>query len=287
GLHLAISRDGLHWSPLRANRSVFAKPFAPVFRDPSLCRAPDGGIRMVWTTAWSGRASMGIATTHDLIHWTDVRELPVGLGLGRVLNVWAPELFFDGLRRRWIAHWSSSVEGRFPETKPPQPSWNNRVYCAESTDDCRSFGPARILFNEGFMVNDSFLLESPGDPRGRYCLIVKRVFSTPERHGQAARLYLTFADRPDGPFRSTGEPITGAYEFCEGPTVARIGGSWYCCFDLSKQGRMGCVRSRELKAGPWEDVTAEFDLPAGNHHGSLLPITAAEFRRLKEHAWSE
>lgn len=286
GLHLALSEDGLHWSPLNGNRPVFARPSTPVFRDPSLCRAPDGGIRMVWTTAWSSRITMGIATTRDLVRWTDVREVPLMAGIDRPLNVWAPELFYDTPRRRWVAHWSSSVERGFPETRPPQPSWNNRVYCATSTDDCRTFGPAKVLFNEGYIANDSFLLEAPGDPRGSYCLVVKRVYSTPERHGSAARLFLAFADRPDGPFHSTGQPITGDYEFCEGPTVARIGGYWYCYFELSRQGHMGCLRSRELKAGPWEDITELFDMPAGNQHGGILRITAVESARLKEHAWN-
>jgi hypothetical protein len=271
--------------PLNGNRPMLARPFAPVFRDPSLSRAPDGGVRMAWTTAWKDRSTMGLATTRALIHWTDIREVQLMGSSPGALNVWAPELFYDSKRRRWVAHWSSSVEGRFPETRPPQPSWNNRVYGAESTDGGRSFGPARVPFNEGFIANDSYLLESPGDARGVYCLIVKRVFSTPTQHGQSARLYLAFANQATGPFHSIGESITGSHEFCEGPTVTHSAGFWYCYFELSKEGRMGCVRSSDLNAGPWEDVSGAIDIPRGNHHGSVLPITVAEFRRLRDYRW--
>jgi hypothetical protein len=280
GLCLATSLDGLTWSVLNNGRPVMAKPFGPVFRDPSLHRGPNGTVQMVWTTAWKDRVTMGLASTRDLLRWERVREVPLMTHTPGTQNVWAPELFYDLARDRWIAHWSSSVSGRFSETRPPQPSWNNRIYWAESVDGLETFGPERVLFGPGFITNDGYLLECAGSPLGRYCLVVKRVFSTPAQHGAAARLYLTFGDKPEGPFRLSGEPITGDYEFCEGPTVARVGDFYHCYFELSKQGRMGCVRSRELKPGPWEDVTARLTLPAGVHHGGVLAMTPAEYASL-------
>ena len=282
GLRLAISLDGLNWDTVNGGEPMLPKPFGPVFRDPALARAPNGEIYMAWTTGWRDSLSMGFARTRDLIHWTSVREIPLMRNTPGALNVWAPELFYDRAGHRWMAHWASSVTGRFPETRPPQPSYNNRMYCAFSGDDMEKLGPEQLLYDEGFIVNDAHLMETGDDPRGKYCLLVKKVASQP-RHGATVQIHLTFSDDVAGPYRITGGPITGKYTFCEGPTVARIGGYYYCYFDLSHEHRIGGVRSPELKADPWEDVTDQLTLPPYAKHGSVLPISGELYERLRRY----
>lgn len=282
GMRLAVSRDGLSWETVNGGEPVLRKPFGPVFRDPALTAGPDGQFYVVWTTGWRDATSMGFARSRDLLRWTDVREIPLMTNTPGALNVWAPELFYDRAGRRWMAYWASSVTGRFPETRPPQPSWNNRMYCAFSADGMKTLGPERLLYDEGFITNDGHLMETGGDPRGKYCLLIKKV-SGVRRHGEKVQIHLTFSDSLGGPYRITGGPITGGYTFCEGPTVVRFGGYYYCYFDLSREHRIGCVRSPVLKADPWEDVTDRITLPPYAKHGSVLRIPRRSYKMLRQY----
>ena len=58
GLHLAISRDGYHWTALNQDRS-FLRPSVgngKLMRDPSLAQAKDGTFHLVWTSCASFNA---------------------------------------------------------------------------------------------------------------------------------------------------------------------------------------------------------------------------------------
>ena len=118
GLHLAWSRDGLKWNPLKEGRAFFKPPetVSRLVRDPSIVRAPDGVFHMVWTGSWSGK-TIGYASSKDLIHWTDVRSLPVMTHEPTARNCWAPELFRDGDGTYYII-WST-IPGRFQRRPVP------------------------------------------------------------------------------------------------------------------------------------------------------------------------
>ena len=78
GVHLAYSRDGVHWKPLNGARSVITPAItgsgrgwqewnttAALMRDPSILRGPDGMFHMVWTVSWTDH-SIGVAHSRDL-----------------------------------------------------------------------------------------------------------------------------------------------------------------------------------------------------------------------------
>lgn len=277
GLHLAVGRDGFAWTPVAGDSALFHPGFGERFRDPSLVRDPDGKrIHLVWTTETPN--AFGIATTTDLIHWEDAREVPVMAAVPGTINTWAPELFRDAPRQRWIAYWGSSVAGRFPETAKlsDNPKANNRMYFATSPD-LRTWSEPRLWFDFGFPSNDAYLLATPGNPRGDYALFVKHIV----KPGVRAHIRLAFASSPEGPWRLTDERVSGDHDFCEGPAVLRIGEAWYCYFDLSRKDHMAVSRATGIGGCAWEDVTARLTLPAGAKHGSILPIDEATFLALK------
>jgi len=282
GLHLATSTDGLAWTPVANDAVLFHPGFGTRFRDPSLVRDPDGKrIHMVWTTETPN--AFGFATTTDLIHWTDVREIPVMAPIPGTINTWAPELFWDTPRQRWITYWGSSVEGRFPETAKlsTNPKANNRMYYATSPD-LRTWSAPQLLADFGFPSNDAYLLATPGNLTGEYALFVKHIV----KPGSLARLQLAFAAAdPLGPFKLTDEIVSADYAFCEGPSVIRIGDFSYCYFDLSNQHRLAVTRSPQIGGAPWEDLTPRLTLPPGAKHGTILTIddaTAVELRAFKK-----
>ncbi len=102
GLRLLYSKDGYHW---KTTDSIYLKPMVgkdKIMRDPSMLRAPDGTFHLVWTTEWKGGNGFGHASSKDLVHWSAQQYVPVMEKESTVINVWAPELFYDDLAKDFI-----------------------------------------------------------------------------------------------------------------------------------------------------------------------------------------
>jgi beta-galactosidase len=82
-------------------------------RDPSLAIGPDGVFRMVWTTGWWDQ-TIGYASSKNLIDWSAQKAIPVMSHEPTAKNAWAPELYYDDVKREWIILWASTIPGRFP-----------------------------------------------------------------------------------------------------------------------------------------------------------------------------
>jgi len=130
GLHLLYSYDGLHWDSLAGvwlkpeigNQSLYVNIYTNevdtpkyykqcMMRDPSILQGPDGTFHYVWTTGWSGSKGFGYASSKDLIHWSEQREIPV-MKDSLTNNVWAPELFYDDEKEQFLVIWSSAIPSR-------------------------------------------------------------------------------------------------------------------------------------------------------------------------------
>lgn len=272
GLHLAYSRDGLRFEPLKEDRS-FLQPTAgrdKLMRDPAIVQGPDGIFRMVWTVSWRERG-IGYAHSKDLIHWSEQEYLPLMHHEERAINCWAPDLFYDEATRQYLIFWATTIPGRFPGTDgqdargPEAPGWNHRIYYV-MTKDFTTFSRAALLYDRGFNVIDAALIRDDD----RYVMLLKDETNkpfTPQKN-----LRLAFADRVDGPYGPATAPITGAY-WAEGPAAIRIGGQWFVYFDKYVEHRYGLVVSSDLKR--WTDASDRLVMPAGARHGSVLQVPAA------------
>ena len=65
-----------------------------MMRDPSITQGPDGTFHLVWTISWNGEQGFGYASSKDLIHWSEQREIKV-MKDSLTNNVWAPEVFYE------------------------------------------------------------------------------------------------------------------------------------------------------------------------------------------------
>ncbi|KAI9453507.1 glycosyl hydrolase, partial [Russula earlei] len=105
GLRLLYSKDGYHWKDYD---TVFLKPEVGadtnkhVMRDPSMVQGPDGTFHLVWTSDWTGGNGFGYANSKDLLHWSKERYIDVMKNEPTVVNVWAPELFYDEDGKQYI-----------------------------------------------------------------------------------------------------------------------------------------------------------------------------------------
>lgn len=277
GMWMAVSRDGLDWKIVNDNKVAFERPFGSVFRDPAISQGPDGIYHLVWTTDWDGSTGIGYARSTDLIHWEEPRQIDLMGSVPGTVNVWAPELFHDKDNQRWLIYWSSSVKGRYPETAiENRPRVNNRLYGAFTTDFKTTTGP-KILF-DAHIVNDTRIFNAESG-HGKFGMVTKHI----TKPGRQAKLYLTYSENLAGPYRPTEAGfayISDPYQFCEGPAVIKIGDWFHCYFDLSREHRMACKRSKTLDAKDWQDVTGQLTFPEDVKHGDIIRIPMAIYKQL-------
>jgi hypothetical protein len=218
GLHLAASTDGYHWERLGGGAS-YLKPTvgkSKLMRDPCILRGPDGTYHMVWTSGWNEN-NIGYASSKDLVHWSEQKELPVMAHEPGVLNAWAPEIVYDERRGEYLIFWSSTVPGKFAQTEGAgDGKYNHRIY-ATTTKDFVDFTPTRLFYDPGFSVIDATFVHA----NGQDWLLVKDETRTP------VKKYLQLAPAPDlrGPFGQPGAPITPPGLWTEGPTALQVGQS--------------------------------------------------------------
>jgi hypothetical protein len=272
GLNLAWSTNGLQWSELTPPGKSFLEPKVggKLMRDPCLALGPDGTFHMVWTTSWGRPAVIGCAHSQDLLHWSEQKAVPVMETKPEASNAWAPELFYDQAKSRWLVFWASTIPGRFPETAGTgDGDWNHRIYHTVTTD-FTTYTPAKLFFDGGFDVIDATLLPA----NGKFYLVVKDETKNPVKKN----LHLAVGDSPEGPFGKAGPAISG--QWVEGPSAIQIGNEFYIYFDhYARPQYYGAVKSTDLEH--WQDVSARLSFPQGARHGTVLQVPEAVIRNLQ------
>jgi hypothetical protein len=211
GVYYALSEDGCHFQPLNdGNPWLPPSQQGELMRDPFITRGPDGLFHMVWTWEWRVQ-SIGYASSPDLIHWSAQRQIPLMAGTPGAKNTWAPEIYWDGKKSKWLIIWSSAVEGRNP---------TNRIYHA-FTSDFRTFTAPEIFFDPGYEVIDATLFHT----RGRYWMVFK------DERPNPLHKEIKIAQGPalEGPFSSISGPLTEPWS--EGPSILEIGGRYVIYYD--------------------------------------------------------
>ncbi len=254
GLRFIYSRDGIRWDSIQG---VFLRPQVgkqKVMRDPSIVRSPDGTFHLVWTSSWRGDRGFGYASSKDLIHWSQQRFIEV-MDDTTTVNVWAPELFYDDVKKQFLIVWASCVPGRFPDHQEEHLN-NHRLYYT-TTKDFKTFAKTRLFYDPGFSDIDATLVK-----RGTrdYVMVVKDN-SRPMRNIKVA-----FAESPYGPWSTASEPFTES--FTEGPSTAKVGDWWYIYYDSYRHGIYGAHRTKDFKT--FQDQTGAVSFPTGHKHGTVF-----------------
>jgi len=263
GVFFATSDDGYHWKPLNNG-----KPWLPIehpgelMRDPFLTRGPDGEFHLVWTWAWRG-TSFGYAHSPDLVHWSDQQELTL---FPAANNTWAPEIYWDAAKSKWLIIWSATVPGRHE---------GNRLY-KSWTADFKSFTPPEIFYDPGYMVIDATILHT----RGKYYLVFK------DERLDPLHKYVKIAEGPslEGPWQNVSEALTESWS--EGPSAVQVADEYIIYYDHYRDPkRYEAVASKDLQH--WTPITDRMQLPEAAKHGSFLSVTEGEKQRIESaHRWS-
>jgi hypothetical protein len=266
GLRLLYSEDGYHWDSLPG---IFLKPEVgrqQVMRDPSLVRGPDGVFRLVWTSSWNRDPGFGYASSPDLIHWSEQRHIPVMAHDTSVVNVWAPELFYEDSTDEYYVVWASTIPFKF-ERGIENEYGNHRLYYTK-TRDFVDFTPAELLYDPGFSSIDAVIVKrAPSD----YVLVFKDN-TRPERNILAA-----FASSPTGPYTNPTPRFTEM--FTEGPSVVQVGDEWLIYFDSYRNKTYNAVATKDFRT--FTDMNDQISIPQGHKHGTILKVPLSVVERLK------
>lgn len=265
GLFLAYSYDGYHWEDLKG---PYLKPEvgkSGIMRDPSVVKGPDGTYHMVWTTDWRGSNGFGYAHTKDFIHWSEQRFIPVMDYESAVVNVWAPELFYDQDRNRFIIIWASTIPFRFEKGQEEEKN-NHRMYFTTTTD-FEDFTPTELLMDAGFSMIDCVIVRRAKDD---YVLIIKDN-TRPNRH-----LLAGFGSDPLGPYNHFTKPFSGFLS--EGPTVIEQDGEYIIYYDNYGAKNYAAVVTRDFHE--FKDISDQIKLPEGHKHGTITKISTAMLKKL-------
>lgn len=267
GLHLAYSVDGYHWNGLEGS---FLKPeigASKIMRDPSITKGADGTYHMVWTTDWKGGNGFGYANSKDLIHWSEQQYIPVMKNEPEVINVWAPEIFYDDVKNEYIVIWASTIPFRFAKGVEEEKN-NHRMYYV-TTKDFKTFSDTKLYYEPGFSVIDCVIVKKGKDD---YVLVLK------DNTRPMRNIKVAFGKTPLGPFTKSSEPLTEYLS--EGPTVVKVGKKWLLYYD-----NYGSKNYKALSTSDFvnfEDVSSQIQLPEGHKHGTITTISKKTLKKLIE-----
>jgi hypothetical protein len=259
-LHLAVSADGLSWTPLHQNRPV-ATPTAGTggLRDPFILRKQDGTF-VVLATDLSGT---DFTRQNQYIHAWDSTDLRSFTGYRRLrmhtmpTHTWAPEAFWDAARGQYGIVYSAHSGSR-------DALWINY------TADFRTVGPAQVFFDPGFNVLDG-TVHTVGSTHYLYY----KSFSDGRIYGaRSATLDPRGFDRNT---YTTGVVSGGI----EAPIVVKANDrdAWYLWGDsfAPVNGELYAWHSTDIGADRWAPLTkAQYAQPLNAKHPTIAPITAAE-----------
>lgn len=287
GLQYLYSYDGLHWDsipgvfmkPMISNETPYidrftGKEVTPTFcgthvlRDPSIIKGTDGTFHLVWTTAWSGSHGFGYASSRDLIHWSEQREIPV-MADSCTNNVWAPELFYDDETEYYYIVWSSAIHpDRYTDEDKKGTNGCHRPYFTK-TKDFKTFTPAKQFYDCGFNSIDGFIVKKA---KNDYVFVLKD-----NRKPGYSDLFCVFGNSPEGPFSSPSAKFAPHYS--EGPCVLKLGDEWIIYFDQYKPDQRYCAYStKDFKT--FTEINDRISVPVGHKHGTIVEVTNKQLKKI-------
>ena len=254
GLRFIYSYDGWTWQQVDG---IWLKPEVGnqrVMRDPSIIRTPNGIFHLVWTSSWRGDRGFGYACSKDLVHWSKQRFIEVMTDTTTV-NVWAPELFWDDVKKQTVIIWASCIPGKFPDGQEDHKN-NHRLYYT-TTKDFKKFTPTKLMIDPGFSCIDATLVKQGKDD---YVMVLKDN-TRPERDIKVA-----YAKTPYGSWSKPSEPFTG--KMMEGPTTVKVKDGWLIYYDRYELKDFGAHFTKDFVT--FEDVSNKVSVPNLHKHGTIF-----------------
>ncbi|MFC8427387.1 family 43 glycosylhydrolase [Streptomyces sp. NPDC057253] len=287
-LYAALSKgdDPLKWRELNDGKPVLTSTLGEKgLRDPFIIRSPEGDkfyqiatdLRIYGNGDWdaaqrTGSKSIMVWESTDLVHWTNQRLVKVSPDSAG--NTWAPEAFYDAERGEYVVFWASKL---YDNEAHSGDTYNRMMYA--TTRDFYTFSEPRVWIDRGYSVIDSTMIQH----NGTYYRLSKDERNNSSSTPNSKFIFEEKSDSILDPnWTAVAEGIgKGAMSAAEGPLVFKSNTEekWYAFLD--EFGGRGYIpfETTDLDSGTWTPV-ADYDLPARPRHGTVLPVTQAEYDRL-------
>lgn len=284
-IFLATSRDGMNWEELNSGEPVLKSEMGTTgLRDPYILRSPEGDKFYLVATDlsialanwnWSavqrsGSQALMVWESDDLVNWTNQRMAVVSAKIEAGCT-WAPEVFYDDTTGEYMLFWSSLVKGENYD--------KHRVYYVK-TRDFYTFTDPQIWIENSFSTIDATVIKGEDGKYYRFCK---------NENDGAKYIYEEVADTLLGEWKGVGwtdtpKKIGGG----EGPCCFRINdddresvGANYCLLIDDFGGvRYYPMLTDDLASGEFVDAKDKANLPKKPCHGTVMNITADEYKAL-------
>lgn len=271
----AVSTDGRTFRALNGNRPVLdSKKISSTggVRDPHILRGEDGrtfymvATDMVSANGWDSNRAMVLLRSDDLVNWSSsvVNMQKRFEGQENLKRVWAPQTIYDAEAGKYMIYWSMKY-GDGPDV----------IYYAYANDAFTDIeGEPRPLFvpADRLPCIDGDIVHADG---------VYHLFYKTEGHGNGIKVATTrsltsgrWDEQPDYK-QQTAEAVEGA------GTFKLIGQDRYILmYDVYIKGGYQFTETDDLRTFRVIDDAVDMDFHP--RHGTVIPVTAAELRRLTD-----
>lgn len=285
-LYYAISEDGYNYTPLNNGQAFFKAEGNTVMgglRDPHILRGPDGNFYMAVTDmmcskGWSSNRGLVLMKSSDLINWTCSKvhfpEKYAGTNFANVTRVWAPETIYDNQAGKYMVYFSLLTnDGTIPYDKD--------FYCYANDDFTDLVGEPTYLYDRGSATIDMDIVYNESDSlyhgffknegQGGICKVTARTLTAPEGQPLGSQW-----SKPSPTLQQTNVAVEGAgvFKFINQD-------KWCLMYDCYTSGYYQFCSSDDLNKFTWEKNTTTSGAFTPRH-GTVLPITAEEARKLLE-----
>ena len=283
---LSDDNDPLDWHSLNDDKPVLRTTLGEQgARDPFIIRSPDGDRFFMIATdlkiygngdwgraqTWGSRALL-VWESDDLINWSDARLVQVSPDTAG--NTWAPEAFWDEQRNAYIVFWASKI---YKDATHSNGTYNKMMYAL--TRDFVNFSEAEVWVDKGYSTIDSTIIKQDDT----YYRFTKDERSASESKCGKFILLETSTTLNNTNWNFTTECIgKGGISRGEGPLVFKSNEEdrWYLFID--EFGGRGYIpfETTDLSSGKWTEPE-NYSLPGRPRHGTVLPITASEYKAIR------
>jgi non-reducing end alpha-L-arabinofuranosidase len=259
GLHLAVSRDGLNWTPLNQNNPVVTPTQGELgLRDPFVFRKQDGTFVVVATDL----RGTDFSRVSQYLHVWDSTNLTSFTGYRRIrmhtfagTHTWAPTAFWDAARGQYGIVYSANNGGD--------------VFMVNYTSDFRTVSSPQVFFSPGFGVLDGDIVVDGGTTYLYYKNLANGNLYGARSSTGAPNSFTTYT----GGLRQ-GNAI-------EAPLLLKTNeGGWRLWGDSFSpvNNDYYCWSSGNITGGTWTVLNQrDYTPPLNAKHGSMVGISDAEY----------
>ena len=280
-IYFGLSQDGIKWEALNGQKPVLVSDIGEKgVRDPYLLRAENGRFYLLatdlsiylnhnWTRAvQAGSHSIVIWESTNLVNWSEPRLVSVAPADAGC--TWAPEAIYDTATKQYLVYWASTTKRDDFKKQRIWGTW---------TKDFKTFGEPFIYIEKPTTIIDTDIVHAENGKYFRFTKDEKFKAITMEQS----------------------ESVTGQWADVSGFSLAQVRGyegpacyllnpaqdgkpaKWCLLLDnYAQHAGYKPFITDDLASGKFVAGT-DFEFPFRFRHGSVLPVSAAEYQRLKTH----